>query len=86
MTLKRILSPKEEKERADKALELNGYVKPPYDPNNDPEIKRAKAALYNKNGMRRATLTVTKVPYNITSPVLRHWQNEKARKAMELNL
>jgi len=65
--LKRILSPEElkeqeqkEKERVEKALELNGCFKPPYDPNNDPEVKKAKAALYDKDGFPRVTLTVKK--------------------------
>jgi hypothetical protein len=40
MLLNRIYTPEEEKERADKALKLNGYgfVKPPYDPKLDPSL------------------------------------------------
>jgi hypothetical protein len=40
--MKRILSPEEianeQKERAKKALELNGFTKPDYDPKYDPSI------------------------------------------------
>jgi hypothetical protein len=77
MLLKRILSPEEEKqiqiERAEKALKLNGYVKPPYDPKNDPMLTR-KTIILRK----------PKPNDNKMSPLFRQLLNEKARKALEL--
>ena len=84
MLLRRIYSPEELKERAEKAPELNGFAKPPYDPNNDPEVKKAKAALYDKNGFPRVTLIVKKVPLN-PSPLMVKMLRDKAEKALKLN-
>jgi hypothetical protein len=80
--LKRILSPEEEKqiqiERAEKALKLNGYVKPPYDPKNDPILNKKTIIL-------RKVKPKPKDDSNTMSPLFRRLLNEKARKALELN-
>lgn len=78
--LKRIYTPEEEKqiqiERAEKALKLNGFVRPAYDPKNDPPLNRKTIILRKPK---------PKDDSNTMSPLFRRLLNEKAQKALELN-